>query len=71
MVREFLCADGSRSGLDRCLRRYGVGGLQEAKPAKLKAPHKVCGLDYLHMDIKYLPHMQDETKRRYLFVAID
>jgi transposase InsO family protein len=23
------------------------------------------------MDVKYLPQMQDETKRRYLFVAID
>ncbi len=26
---------------------------------------------YLHMDIKYLPQMADETSRRYLFVAID
>ena len=26
---------------------------------------------YVHIDVKYLPQMQDETKRRYLFVAID
>ena len=26
---------------------------------------------FLHMDIKYLPQMADETARRYLFVAID
>jgi transposase InsO family protein len=26
---------------------------------------------YIHIDVKYLPQMQDETKRRYLFVAID
>ncbi|MDA5565501.1 DDE-type integrase/transposase/recombinase, partial [Cobetia sp. MMG027] len=26
---------------------------------------------YLHIDIKYLPQMPDETQRRYLFVAID
>ena len=26
---------------------------------------------YLHMDVKYLPQMQDESSRRYLFVAID
>jgi transposase InsO family protein len=26
---------------------------------------------YLHIDIKYLPQMPDETSRRYLFVAID
>ena len=25
----------------------------------------------MHVDVKYLPQMQDETKRRYLFVAID
>ena len=26
---------------------------------------------YVHMDVKYLPQMQDESSRRYLFVAID
>lgn len=26
---------------------------------------------YLHMGVKYLPQMADETTRRYLFVAID
>jgi len=26
---------------------------------------------FLHMDIKYLPQMPDESERRYLFVAID
>jgi len=26
---------------------------------------------FLHIDIKYLPQMPDETHRRYLFVAID
>ena len=26
---------------------------------------------YLHVDVKYLPQMADETSRRYLFVAID
>ena len=25
----------------------------------------------LHVDVEYLPQMQDETRRRYLFVAID
>ena len=25
LTREFLCPDVSRSGLDRCLRRHGVG----------------------------------------------
>ena len=74
VVREFLCADVSRSGLDRCLRRHGVGRLEALKPAVAKAPHKAFKAyepGYLHMDIKYLPQMADETKRRYLFVAID
>lgn len=74
VVREFLCADVSRSGLDRCLRRHGVGSLEALKPAVAKLPHKAFKAyepGYLHMDIKYLPQMADETKRRYLFVAID
>ena len=25
----------------------------------------------MHVDVKYLPQMQDEDKRRYMFVAID
>lgn len=28
-------------------------------------------LGFLHIDIKHLPQMTDETKRRYLFAAID
>ncbi len=43
-------------------------------PLQPKSPHKpfksyVPG--YLHVDIKYLPQMADETARSYLFVAID
>ena len=26
---------------------------------------------YLHIDVKYLPQMADQTSRRYLFVAVD
>jgi len=32
VTREFLCPDISRSGLDRCLRRHGVGNLNALKP---------------------------------------
>ena len=74
VTREFLCQDVSRSGLDRCLRRHGVGNLNALKPATPQEPHKTFKSyepGYLHMDVKYLPQMQDETKRRYLFVAID
>ena len=74
VTREFLCPAVSRSGLDRCLRRHGVGNLNVLKPVKPKEPHKAFKAyepGYLHMDVKYLPQMANESKRSYLFVAID
>ena len=74
LTREFLCPEVSRSGLDRCLRRHGVGNLRALKPQSPKPTHqsfKAYEPGYLHMDIKYLPQMADQTKRSYLFVAID
>lgn len=74
VTREFLNPDVSRSGLDRCLRRHGVGNLNALKPKEPKPEHKTFKAyepGYVHIDIKYLPKMKDETKRRYLFVAID
>lgn len=74
VTREFICAQVSRSGLDRCLRRHGVGNLNDLKPAPPREAHKSFKSyepGYLHMDVKYLPQMAKETQRRYLFVAID
>ncbi len=74
VTHEFICAKVSRSGLDRCLRRHGVGNLNALKPVKPMSPHKAFKSyepGYVHMDVKYLPQMQEETQRRYLFVAID
>ena len=74
VTREFMCPAVSRSGLDRCLRRHGVGNLDALKPTKPEGAHKAFKAyepGYLHMDVKYLPQMADETKLRYLFVAID
>ena len=76
VVREFINADVSRSGLDRCLRRHGVSVLKSLQPT-VEGPGKALKTfkDYepgfLHIDIKYLPQMPDESHRRYLFVAID
>jgi hypothetical protein len=56
------------------LRRYGIGNLHALKPATPKEAHKAFksyGPGYLHMDGKYLPQLGDETRRRYLLVAID
>lgn len=74
VVREFLNPNASRSGLDRCLRRHGVGNLHDLKAREAKPKHKAFKAyepGYLHIDVKYLPQMADETSRRYLFVAID
>ena len=74
VVREFLNLAMSRSGLDRCLCRHGVGHLRDRK-AKDDTP-KHIGLKafepgHIHIDVKYPPHMANETSRGYLFVTID
>lgn len=74
VTREFLCGQATLSGLDRCLRRHGVGNLHALKPQPALEPHKAFKAyapGYMHMDVKYLPQMADETQRRDLFVAID
>ena len=74
VTREFLNPDASRSGLDRCLRRHGMSNLNALRPkepATARNGFKAYQPGFLHVDVKYLPQMSDETKRRYLFVAID
>ena len=74
VVREFLTPDVSRSGLDRCLRRHGVGNLRDLKAKDARPKHsgfKAYEPGYIHIDVKYLPQMEDQASRRYLFVAID
>lgn len=62
----------SRSGLDRLLRRLGHSRLAvPPKPDSEHKPLKAYGPGYVHVDMKYLLQMQDEDKRRYVFVAID
>ena len=76
VVREFINPKVSRSGLDRCLRRHGVSNLKNLVPKDEKGePKKKNFKDYepgyVHVDVKYLPKMPDETSRKYLFVGID
>jgi transposase-like protein len=87
VVREFLNPNASRSGLDRCLRRHGVSNLRDLKgkaPRPTHKPFKAYEPGFMHIDVKYLPHllgecrhsparqwMEDEERHRYLFVAID
>ena len=39
LVREFLNPEVSRSGLDRCLRRHGVGNLRDLKEKVARLKH--------------------------------
>lgn len=77
VTREFINPAVSRAGLGRCLRRHGVSDLRDLVPVLegdtpvTKKTFKDYQPGYLHIDIKYLPQMPDETARRYLFVAID
>jgi transposase-like protein len=64
VTREFICPQATRSGLDRCLRRYGVGNLNALKPKEPTQPHKAFKSyepGFIHIDVKYLPQMPDET----------
>ena len=77
VTREFINPKVSRSGLGRCLRRHGVSDLRDLVPVlpgdkpATKKTFKDYEPGFIHIDIKYLPQMPDETSRRYLFVAID
>ena len=75
VVREFLNPDVSRAGLARCLKRHGLNRLRDLEPAPIitssTKPFKDYEPGFVHVDVKYLPQMQDESSRRYLFVAID
>ncbi len=75
IAREFINPAASRSGLDRCLRRHDVSNLKSLRPEGDEKAAKKTFKDYepgfIHIDIKYLPKMPDDSERRYLFVAID
>jgi len=71
VVREFIHEGMSRSALHRLLVRHGVCRQPVAacdKPAH--KPFKTYEPGFVHVDVKYLPQMPDETTWRYLFVAI-
>ena len=70
VVREVLNPQVSRSGLDRCLRRHGVGNLCDLQAQTPRPKHKAFKAfkayepGYLHVDVRYLPQMADESSRR-------
>ena len=65
VVREFLNPNVSRSGLDRCLRRHGIGNLRDLQAKAARPKHsgfKAYEPGYVHIDVKYLPQMADEPR---------
>lgn len=78
ITQEYINENASRSALDRCLRRHGVSNLktmhralQEASGEDQKKSFKDYAPGFIHVDVKYLPQMSDESRRSYLFVGID
>jgi transposase InsO family protein len=64
LQREGLCSL-------RALRAARAKAVEEKDAAAKKKGFKKYAPRFIHIDIKYLPRMPDETSRRYLFVAID
>lgn len=78
VVREFIKADMGRSSLIRLLKRHKVNNLktlyrEQSGEQETEKPKSFKDYDpgYLHVDIKYLPQMPDDSQKRYLLVAID
>ena len=73
VVREFIYDKMGRSSLLRLLKRHGVNNLkalyaeqsgehEQPKPKTFKDYEP----GYLHVDIKYLPQMPNDSQKRYL-----
>ncbi|MBR7634505.1 IS481 family transposase [Janthinobacterium lividum] len=77
ITRQYINPGVSRSGIARLLKREGMARLEDVIPKaegetiSAKKTFKDYKPGFVHVDIKYLPQMPDETSRRYLFVAID
>ena len=78
VVREFIKPNMVRSSLIRLLKRHGVNSLkalyiEQSGEDSSEKPETFKDYEpgYLHVDIKYLPKLPNDTQKRYLIVAID
>lgn len=77
IARQYINPDISRAGIARLIKREGMARLEDVVPKaggetiSAKKTFKDYEPGFVHVDIKYLPQMPNETSRRYLFVAID
>jgi hypothetical protein len=66
------CVPGAKTRAEiRALRAARAGEKEEKDVTARKKGFKEYAPGFIHIDIKSLPRMPDETSRRYLFVAID
>jgi transcriptional regulator with XRE-family HTH domain len=68
ITRQYINAEESRSGIARLEDVIPKAEDETIAPKKTFEDYEP---GFIHIDIKYLPQMSDETSRRYLFVAID
>ena len=68
VIHEFIEPSMSRSALDRMLRLHGVSRRPSPASEPTTPPKRFKAYEpgYVHIDVKYLPQMQDEDQRRYL-----
>ena len=76
VTKKFINSKASRSGIHRLLQREGISRLSELEPVAegeeaVKKTFKDYEPGYLHVDVKYLPKLANQTSHGYLFVAID
>lgn len=76
ITRTYIHPHASRAAIGRLLKREGISRLADLMPveAGAAAPKKTFkdyAPGYLHIDLKELPQMPDETRKSYLCVAID
>ncbi len=70
VTRRHINPDGSRSGIARLLKREDMSRLEDVIPKAegetitRKKTFKDYEPGFIHIDIKYLPQMPDETSRR-------
>ena len=73
ITREFINLAASRSAIHRLLRCHGLGRLANGDGAGKRPVGTLMAYQpgFIHIDVKYLPQIADESHRRYVFLAID
>ena len=77
LAESYHVTSATRAGLHCTLKRHNVSNLNtlllevEDTPKSSVKCLKGYPLGFIHVDVKYLPQIPDETQRRYLFVAIN